>query len=115
MSPVEVPESLREITLRLFLGRIRQERVLNGNQAQLSGDLRRFLWALAHPEQASDSDDGSANGTPIGDTGSLLLTTQDLAERWGCSTRYARRKAALIGTKVGRQWLVEESDARRSA
>jgi hypothetical protein len=38
------------------------------------------------------------------------ITTRQYAERWGCSTRHARRIAPLIGgRKDGRDWLIPET------
>jgi hypothetical protein len=87
--------------------KIRRERALNGGQAQVPADLQLFLIALSHPDEDGAS---SVSGSPDGESGNLLLTTENLADRWGCSTRWARHRAAQIGTKVGRQWLVAEED-----
>lgn len=34
------------------------------------------------------------------------ITTDEAAKRIGCSQRHARRLAARIGTRTGRQWLI---------
>lgn len=117
MSAVVVPESLRDTVLRLLLERIRQERV-SGGQALVSEEMRAFLWALSHPYEGTNATASFANETSAPVSGTVLLTTEDIAERMGCSVQYARRVAARgARTKVGRQWLVTEQEldaSRRS-
>ena len=55
--------------------------------------------ALAH---LSVSANGRDDGAPHAD----WITTAELAARLGCSQRHARRLAARIGARVGRQWLI---------
>lgn len=109
MSPVVVPESLRETTLRLFHDRIQRDQKSLG--VPITEELRAFLWDLSHPDQRPEPEAGFVNETSLLDSGSVLLTTEDIAHRMGCSVQYARRIAARIGKRrVGRQWLVDEQD-----
>ena len=55
----------------------------------------------------------SANGPEDEAAEDNWITTRQYAERWGCSTRHARRIAPLIGgRKDGRDWLIPETAKR---
>lgn len=45
-------------------------------------------------------------GHPRQGEGEQLLSTKQVAQRLHCSDRHARRLAARIGRRVGRDWLV---------
>jgi hypothetical protein len=111
---VVVPESIRDEVLRALTVQIRKERAANGGQAPVRTEVQLFLMALSRPDRAPETPPSSVNGTSAEQPVKLLLTTQDLADRMGCSVRYARRVAARIGTKVGRQWLITEQDLHAS-
>jgi hypothetical protein len=52
----------------------------------------------------------SASGPEVKAAEDNWITTRQYAERWGCSTRHARRIAPLIGgRKDGRDWLIPET------
>jgi hypothetical protein len=105
---VVVPESLRGAIYDVLVEWSRRRSRQDGG-VMLRGEFGAFLWELGHVDAAPDGD-VSVRGHAVSGSGTVLLTTQDLAELWGCSRRHARRKAALVGEKVGRQWLVDEAD-----
>lgn len=106
---IPVSESLLEPLQRLVLEAVQRHRYGNANHAPVTEDLRRFLWALAHPEDCP----GFANETAPTEP-ATMLTSQDLADRMGCSVQYARRVAARVGTKVGGVWLIDEHELQAS-
>lgn len=86
-------------TFRVALLWIRRHRELHRQPP--SAAIDRALAALDHLTCAL-----AANGqAPQPDTGNWL-TTAEVAERMGCSQRQARRIAADLGTRIGRQWLI---------
>lgn len=104
-SGVMVPESLRLTVFRILAAESRRQQLVSGGVAA-SAELTRFLLALRRVDVA-EPEAGSVNGSAPADPGKVLLTTQDIAEQMGCTTRWARTVARRIGTRVGRQWLVD--------
>jgi hypothetical protein len=60
-----------------------------------------------HLNQAlAESPTMASCGHPQQGEAQQLLSTKQLAQRLGCSQRHARRTAARIGRRIGRDWLV---------
>jgi hypothetical protein len=60
-----------------------------------------------HLQQAlAESSTMASCGHPQQGEAQQLLSTKQLAQRLGCSQRHARRTAARIGRRIGRDWLV---------
>lgn len=103
---VVVPEPLREVVWRGLASEIRRARLVDGSTS-VRPDLLAFLEALRGAGR--DAASMSANGSAVAASGTVWMTTNDVARELGCTDRHARRVVVSIGTRVGRQWLVDRT------
>ena len=88
-------------TCRVGLLWIRRHRELHRQPASLA--IQRAI------ERLDETLAMSASGPEDEAAQQNWITTRLYAERWGCTTRHARRIAPLLGgRKDGRDWLIPE-------
>ena len=102
---VVVPDALREVVLVALLAEIRRRRVSDGD-SRIRPEVLALIEALRYggtqPEEPT-----SASGSVHADSGTVWLTTPEVAAAMKCSERWAREIAHRIGARTGRQWLIE--------
>ncbi|MFC7503201.1 helix-turn-helix domain-containing protein [Nocardioides sp. GCM10030258] len=109
---VVVPQALREVVLRALVSDIRRRQLVDGG-APLNPLMRTFLHALS--SDAVDSEQiTSSCGSAVSEPANVVITTPQIAERLGCTTRWAREVARRVGgVKQGRDWLVSLDELDR--
>lgn len=111
LGPVDGPRVPAELTEHVY------ERIwayLKENRLGAGGDAWTPV-ALTFVQELAQAKAGkpptSARGSSPPETATVELTTKDVAERIGCSTRHARTIIrAAGGSKRGRDWQVAERD-----
>lgn len=104
MSPVVVPDGLRRVVLDALAVEIgRRQR--NDQSTRIRPEVYVFMEALRRGKDPEPPT--SASGSVVASSGTVWLTTREVAEALGCSERWARELAHRIGCRTGRQWLIE--------
>lgn len=79
----------------------------------LSPAMRSFLHALSAEPAATDPTTSARGSAAVGPA-NVAMTTEQIADHIGCSTRWAREIARRAGaTKQGRDWVITPTDLDR--
>lgn len=104
---VVVPDGLREVVLAGLMAEINRRR----GRDQVSRLTPQALALIAALKYGGDAPEAVAfaNESVLPESGTVVLTTRDIAAELGCSEQWARTIAHQIGTRVGRQWLTDKT------